>query len=210
MRVSPIALIVMAAAWAASLAAAEMETRFYALDGQRLDDLRGVVPCQTAGMPAGHGAVHQGGGDDDDDDDGDAHQWMEQLLRGWGVPFPPGSRVSYYERQRKLILHRALEDALHDHGMEMSPVLVGVQIGQDKVEVLATIATRSEARAKGTVLLTDMPTAGQGDKHAAEAVIMVWSGVLGSHGCRHVAVLFFGRDGKLIDWYIKRERTTVP
>jgi len=124
--------------------------------------------------------------------------------------------VKCFERQRTVVFHntgenrRALSDALHDHGLEISPILAGVQLGQDKVEVLATIAARSEARAEGTVLLTGMPTTVQGDNHVAEAVIMVWSGVRGGHGCRHVAVLFFGREGKLIGWPIKREHTTVP
>lgn len=209
----------MVAAGGISLAAAEMETRFYSLDSQRLDLLRTAALRQTGGLPAAHDDVHDGDGDGDDgDDDDDAHPWMEQLLRQWGVTFPPGGRVQWFGRQRKLIFHntkenhRALEDVLCKYELEESPVLSGVYPGQDKAQVLGTNAERSEGdtTTKGAVLLSDMPTAGTDGNQAVEVVIAVWRGMHRGHYRRDIAVLFFDRAGKLVDWHIKRERPTVP
>jgi hypothetical protein len=205
MRALTVTLALMVTVGGASLAAAEMKTQFYNLDGQRLDLLRTVVLT-------GHD---------------DANAWMEQLLRQWGVTFPPGSSVQCYERQRKLIFHntkenlRTLEDALYNYGLRGSVILGWVQRGQDKAKVLAAIAEQSggKANTKGTVLLTDMPTAGIDDSQAAEIddgqaaeAVMV---VLRSRGdgpsqYREVGVLLFGRDGKLVDYVRLEPPPTAP
>lgn len=153
----------------------EMETRFYSVEAGVLD--AGKTRSNTGEFRAGD-ADNFFGDDDGNNDEGEGNPQLNlrQMFSNFGVDFPSGSRISYYPRTGKLIVHntpenlRKLERVLKEINITPRQVTIEakfVEVSQTDLEELGLEWTL--AQAQGARDDSNLVSVGGGDSFLAIA-----------------------------------------
>ncbi|MBT3381136.1 MAG: tetratricopeptide repeat protein [Lentisphaerae bacterium] len=149
-----------------SVAISPMETRYYSVQAGILDG---------GGRRRGPHHSIDWGEDDDDDDDGTVFMDLKGLFRDFGMEFPVGSRVSYYQRVGKLIIHNTVaeHERIERILQQINVTPTEVRIGFELIEVLDPALVRDlPAGAVHEMALKALPGESWRVLHRASAVTL--------------------------------------